>query len=189
MPSVSAPFGLRVAYSPGGIARPAVRPIAASYTTAIYNGDPIVIVAGGTIQLAVANSGRVDGYFMGCEYIDSTGKPNVSNYWPGVASATEIIAYVSEDTDAIYEAQCSAALTGISDVGSHIAISTAVGTGSTLTGISLAVLDVATLSTSTESQFQIDGLAPYENNAWTDTYPIVRIRLANSFAAAPLTAF
>ncbi len=189
MSTTASPFGLRPVYSPSGVVRPAQRSIAASYTTKIYNGDPVVIVAGGTLQKAVANSGRVDGVLMGCEYFDSTGKYNVSNWWPGVTAATEITAWVCEDPNMIYEAQCTAALTDVSDVGSHIAISTAVGTGSDLTGISLATLDVATLSTSTESQFQIDGLAPYQDNAWTDTYPIVRVRLANTFAAAPLTAF
>ena len=57
-PTVSAPYGLKAVNSIDG--KPyagAIRqiPIASGYTTAIYNGDPVIIATGGTIERAAAS--------------------------------------------------------------------------------------------------------------------------------------
>jgi len=187
MTTTAAAFGLRPVYHPSGVIRPVRRTIAPAYTTAIYKGDPVLLVAAGT-ELAVSNSGRADGVFVGCEYKDSTGKPHVSPYWPGTASCTDIVAYVIEDPDVVFEIQATGVI-ALTDIGSHAGVSTAVGTGSVYTGLSLASLLQSSLSTSTENQFVIYDIAPGEDNAWGDAYTIVRVKLAAQAFRFPPDAF
>lgn len=187
MTATSAPFGLRPAmHGSGGVIRPSRHVIDAGYTTALYKGSPVIVHTDGNINLAAANSGRIDGVFVGCEYTDATGKRNVSNYWPGTAGATNIVAWVYDDPNLIYEIQANATM-AIGTRGGGYGVAASPGSGSTLTGISTASLDVATAATGTK-QFLIVDIAAGEDNAWGDTYPIVRVKLGNSLFAAALTA-
>ena len=186
MSTTLAPFGLRPSYHPSGVARPEKYAITAASAAVIYKNGPVLITTDGYIIRSVDNSGLCDGSFVGCEYLDSTGKPIVSNYWPADTLATEAYAYVVTDTATVVEIQCNGALAQ-TDINSHIGI-TSTGLGSTLTGQSAGYALLSSLSTSTEAQLQIIGLAPYADNAWGDTYTIVRVKLANSHFAAPLTA-
>lgn len=185
MTTTLAAFGLRPSFHQSGQSRSTRRTILAAYTTAIYKGDPILIDAAGGVQIAITNSGRIDGVFMGCEYTDPTGKRNVSPYWPGTASCTDIVAYIADDPNVIFEVQADATL-AIDALGAGFGISATVGTGSTATGLSLAALSASSVGTGTK-QLQVVDIVPREDNAWGDTYPIVRVRLANSALAAPLT--
>ena len=112
-PVISAPYGLKPINLIGGqVFAGSTRqiPIAASYTTAIYNGGVVTLVAGGTIE----NSPLADdatplagvvGVFLGCSYINpSTKQLTFSQYWPGVAGATNILAFVADDPDQLYKA-------------------------------------------------------------------------------------
>ena len=112
-PVIAAPYGLKPINLIGGqVFAGATRqlPIAASYTTSIYNGGVVTLVAGGTIE----NSPLADdatplagvvGVFLGCSYINPTNKQlTFSQYWPGVAGATNILAFVADDPDQLYKA-------------------------------------------------------------------------------------
>lgn len=112
-PVIAAPYGLKPINLIGGqVFAGATRqlPIAASYTTAIYNGGVVTLVAGGTIE----NSPLADdatplagvvGVFLGCSYINpSTKQLTFSQYWPGVAGATNIMAFVADDPDQLFKA-------------------------------------------------------------------------------------
>ena len=187
MTTTAAAFGLRPSYHPSGVIRPVRRTIDPAYTTAIYKGDLVLIVAAG-INLAASNSGRGDGVFIGCEYIDPTGKPQVSAYWPGTAGCTEIVAYVIEDPDVVFEVQATGAI-ALTDIGSHAGISTANGTGSTATGLSLASLLQSSISTSTENQLVVVDIVPRDDNAWGDAFTIVRVKLGRQAFRFPPDAF
>ena len=182
-----AAFGLRPSYHPSGVIRPVRRVIDPAYTTAIYKGDLVLIVAAG-INLAASDSGRGDGVFVGCEYTDSTGKRHVSPYWPGTASCTDIVAWVIEDPDAIFEVQADGAV-ALTDIGSHAGISSTNGTGSTATGLSLGALKQSSISTTTENQLVVVDIVPREDNAWGDTYTIVRVKLGKQAFRFPPDAF
>lgn len=187
MTATAAPFGLRPAmHGSGGIIRPSRRSIDPSYTTAIYKGTPVIVHTDGTLNLAAANSGRIDGVFAGCEYTDSTGKRQISNYWPGTASCTDIVAWVYDDPNMIFEVQANGSL-ALSTMAGGYGVSASPGAGSTQTGISSATLDTATAGTSSKQLMVVD-LGGGEDNAWGDTYTIVRVKLANSVFAAALTA-
>ena len=112
-PIIPAPYGLKPINLIGGqVFAGSTRqlPIAASYTTAIYNGAVVTLVAGGTVEnspLAADTSplAGVVGVFLGCSYINpSTKQLTFSQYWPGVAGATNILAFVADDPDTLYKA-------------------------------------------------------------------------------------
>lgn len=112
-PIIPAPYGLKPINLIGGqVFAGATRqlPIAASYTTAIFNGGVVTLVAGGTIEnspLAADTSplAGVVGVFLGCSYINpSTKQLTFSQSWPGVSGATNILAFIADDPDQLYKA-------------------------------------------------------------------------------------
>ena len=112
-PTVSAPYGLKPINLIGGqvfAGQTRLRRIATSYTTNIFFGDPVKIVADGTIERANnTNSAPNEGFagvFMGCNYVSAaTKQPTWSQYWPGVAvvSGTVIQAYIADDPDQLFQ--------------------------------------------------------------------------------------
>jgi hypothetical protein len=186
MTATAAPFGLRPAmHGSGGLLRPIRRTIDPAYTTAIYKGAPVLTTAAGPINNAAANSGRIDGVFIGCEYTDVSGKYNVSAYWPGTASCTNIVAWVLEDPNAIFEVQGSSSHT-VADIGNGFGVVNP-GSGSTQTGVSTCALDTSTTGTGTKQLVVVD-VAQSEDNTWGDAFTILRVKLGNSVFAAALTA-
>jgi hypothetical protein len=187
MTATSAPFGIRPAYKPGGVITPVRRTLNAASAAAIGKGDPIVMGTDGFIVKATANSGRCDGIFHGCEYIDATGKPQLSPNWPADTGATEVVCWVVEDAEVIYEAQADASLAR-TDIGSVISFNA--GTINALTGLSTADLDVATLATTAGAgkHFLIYDIKPQEDNAFGDAFPIVYVKLALTSFSSSLIA-
>ena len=187
MTATAAPFGLRPAmHGSGGVIRPSRRAIDPAYTTALYKGTPVLIAADGTVNVAVANSGRVDGVFAGCEYTDSTGKRNISNFWPGTSGCTDIVAWVYDDPNLVFEVQANGTLASTTLAGGY-GVAASPGSGSAQTGLSSASLDIATAGTTSKQMIVVD-VAAAEDNAWGDTFTIVRVKLANSVFAAAVTA-
>jgi hypothetical protein len=146
-PTVSAPYGLVPINSVDG--KPyagATRqlPIASTYNTAIFNGDIVALVDGGTI----AKSGVTDdstttaanytyGVFVGVQYVNSQGQTVQAQYYPGNAAATSAVAYVVDDPMAAFKvavvlANSAVSSTNRSIVGVNMEIDQ--GTGSTTTG-------------------------------------------------------
>ena len=146
-PSVTAPYGLIPINSVDG--KPyagATRqlPIDSAYNTAIFNGDIVALVDGGTI----AKSGVTDdstttaanytyGVFVGVQYVNSQGQTVQAQYYPGNAAATSAVAYVVDDPMAAFKVAVVLANSAISSanrsiVGVNMAIDQ--GTGNTTTG-------------------------------------------------------
>lgn len=186
MSSTAAPFGLRQVYHPSGTARASEYSIAAAYTTTIFKGDPVLLATDGTITRAAAGN-TLYGVFVGCEYTDSTGKPNYSNFCPGTASCTDIKAYVITDAETVYEIQGVSALTQAA-IGDECDISV-YAAGSTSTGLSIVSAATGTLAgAGASAQLRIIGVAPYPDNALTDTYPILRVTINESALRAATNA-
>lgn len=121
-PTVSAPYGLRPINLIGGqvfAGQTRLRRIASTYTTNIFFGDPVKIVADGTIERADNTSSAPNegfaGVFMGVSYVSAaTKQPTFSQYWPGVSvvSGTVIQAYVADDPDQLFQVvACSSGTT------------------------------------------------------------------------------
>jgi hypothetical protein len=175
MPSTSAAFGLRPAFHPSGVVRPVAMTIESGYNANILQFQPVLISSTGNIQAAGASTPFV-GSFMGVEFTDTDGRRRVSNKWTAGTSATDIIAYVTTDPAIVYEIQSDATLT-IADIGSQMDFDS-VTAGSTTTGLSAAMLDVATKTTSGNALCRVVNLQPDVNNAWGDAYVVVQVQIS-----------
>jgi hypothetical protein len=123
--------------------------IAANYGTNIFQGDMVAQVTGGGIEVH-ADGGTVPvvGVFNGCRFTDpTTGKETFSNFYPASTNASDIEAFVIDDPNVIYEIQADAAFPVADLFGNFDIVYTS--SGSTVTGISGAELDVTTGATNT----------------------------------------
>ena len=143
-PTVSAPYGFEAINRVDGMPYAgAIRqiPITASYGTAIYNGDVVKLVVGGTVEKSAIGANVTAqptlGVFVGCQYVNSTGQIVQAQYYPtGVNSA---IGYIVLDPQAAFKAAVTTSgntsvVTSVTRavVGTNMAIAT--GTGSNATG-------------------------------------------------------
>ena len=121
--------------------------IAANYDTNIFQGDMVAQVTGGGVEVH-ADGGTVPivGVFNGCQYTDPTTSEQVySNYYPASTNASDIIAFVIDDPNVVYEVQADAAFPVADLFGNFDIVYTS--SGSTVTGISGAELEVSTGAT------------------------------------------
>jgi hypothetical protein len=189
MASVSRPFGLRPAYSPSGVLRPAAYTIAANYGTSILENQPVTIAANGTIEAAAAN-GRSIGTFSGVEFTTPDGQLRVSNRWTAAtptAANTPIIAYVTLDPSIVYEIQADGPI-AVTDIGSQANFTT-IGTGSAVTGLSTMMLAAGTLTNSGNAAMRIIGISPGPDNAPGDAFTVVQVQLSQHQNVADRVAY
>ena len=117
--------------------------IAADYGTSIFQGDMVMQVTGGGVEVH-ADGGTVPivGVFNGCSYTDPTTKEQkFSNFYPASTNASDIIAFIIDDPMVIFEIQCNAAFPVADLLGNFDIVYTSAG--STTTGISGAELNVS----------------------------------------------
>lgn len=112
-PTVSAPYGFQPVNRQDGMpyAGATTQYGIKSVSTAIYNGD-LVLIADGVVKstvtttstLSVANQANLTaGVFVGCQYVNTQGQTVQSQYYPGNAAASSAIAYVVVDENAAYK--------------------------------------------------------------------------------------
>ena len=194
MSATSAPFGLRPAFHPSGLdrAQALAGGITSGYSTAILKGQPVAYSASaGVIVPITANSTQAtwSGAFAGVEWTDTTGRRRVSNNWPANTAyiAGSCVAYFYNDEKIVYEIQADGSLAQTS-IGNEYNFSN-ITAGSTTTGLSQATLAVASAQTvGAQGQMRVVDLAPYVDNAWGDSYTIVRVTLPYSQFVAAATA-
>lgn len=187
MSSSSNPFGFRASYHNSGQIRPKAYTIASGYAVNLFAGDPVKLINTGTIDLGTSDGTRSGtaagiallGVFAGVEYTDATGKPTVSKFWPASTSATNIVAWVYDDPETLYDVQYTNPGTAGTDsvqtyVGRECDWTVASPGGSTATGLSNTYLSAVQ---STSGQFQITGFSPNPNDALTDAYVVATVRL------------
>lgn len=181
MSTTSAPFGFRPAYQPTGLDRAKKYTIASGYAANIFKNQPVVLVTAGTIQAGAAAADLL-GVFAGCEYVDATGKPTVSPYWPTGQVATQIVAWVYDDPSNVYEVQADGSIpqAAIGDQadGSNLTA------GSTATGVSAATLSATLAGAGVQAQWRIVGFSQALDNTPGDAFTVVQVQLARSQYAA-----
>ena len=189
-PTISAPYGFKAYNRFDGIPYAgATLQYPLTTGTAIYNGDTVKLVAGGTISLSGATtSGTIIGTFVGCQYVNSSGQTVQAQYYPG-SGVTNPIAYVVVDPTAEFKVAVTttgntSVVTGanITIVGTNVA--TAYGTGSTTTGDSgsSVVLPGNALGNATTLPFRVVAVVPdtsYANATGTVFYPEVIVKINN----------
>lgn len=141
--------------------------IAANYSTAIFQGDLVRLVTGGTVErfTATSTAGFIAGVFNGCFYTDpTTKKPTFRNSYPGSVNASDIIAYVLDAPETVFEIQADEAFP-VADLFGNFQIIDQNPVGDTNSGISRVELDVSTgASTITLPIKAIDISQDPENN-------------------------
>ena len=188
MSAVSAPFGLRPAFHPSGLdrAQALANGITSGYANNILKGQPVqygTTANGGTVGTIIpaTTSGAIAGAFAGVEWTDTTGRRRISNYWPASTAYVtgSCIAYFYNDQNIVYEIQADGSMAQTT-IGNEFNFSN-ITAGSTTTGLSQATLGASTaVGNGQQGQLRVVDLAPYVDNAWGDSYTIVRVVVANS---------
>lgn len=111
-PTVGAPYGLKPINLIGGLPfAGATRqiPIGSNYGTAIYNGDVVQLNSSGNVIITTLQNNSsavagVIGVFLGCSYTDPSSKQKLfSQSYPGAVVASDIVAYVCDDPNALFK--------------------------------------------------------------------------------------
>jgi len=150
MATTAAPYGLRPINLIGGqVFSGSTRQLAinSAYNTNIFYGDIVAIATNGTITKVTATGtdgttnalpAGVVGVFLGCTYTDPTLKYKLnSQYWPTGTVASDAMAYVCDDPDALFQIQASGTLAQTALGSNFPLVQTA---GSTTTGDSKVAL-------------------------------------------------
>lgn len=111
-PTVDAPYGLKPVNLIGGLPfAGATRqiPIGNAYGTSIFNGDVVQLNSSGNVIITTLQNNAtavngVIGVFLGCSFTNPTTKQKqFSQYYPASTAADDIMAYVSDDPNALYK--------------------------------------------------------------------------------------
>jgi hypothetical protein len=178
MSSTNAPFGLRPAFHPSGLdrAQALANGITSGYSSNILKGQPVKYSASAGVIVVASAGAAWSGAFAGVEWTDSTGRRRVSNYWP--ASTTFLtgscVAYFYNDNNIVYEIQSDATIAQTS-IGIEYNFSNTTA-GSTTTGLSACTLGVSTaIGSGSQGDMRVVDIAPYADNAWGDSYVVLRV--------------
>jgi hypothetical protein len=160
-PTVESPYGLVPINLIGGqvfAGSTRLLPIATNSSTAIYYGDVVTLLAGGTISRDTGtDSANPVGVFLGCTYTDPVYGKTFRQYYPGTTNISDIEAYVLDDPDALFKvAVCAGTNSNTisyvtqAAVGSNFKLANgANNAGSTITGNSKVGMDSTEGITST----------------------------------------
>ena len=162
--------------------------IASSYGTAIYQGDLVMQVTGGGVEIhAVGGTVPLIGVFNGCSYTDpTTGEQVFKNYYPASTAASDIIANVIDDPMVVFEIQADEAFPVADLLGNFDTIKT--NSGSTKTGISGDEVDVSTGATTATLPLKVIGISQDPNNqdvgsSNTNVYAVIQNHVFGAKAA------
>lgn len=153
--------------------------IASAYGTSLFTGDPVKITNGNVVL--ATNGADAVGVFIGCSYVDTTGTPQESPYFPA-ATTGNIEAKVVDNPNATFIAKGT---TNVSQVVEGNIYSMTIPAGDTYTGHSNAVVDtVATLVGALNIAGETDLGA---NTAMDDTDTFTVKSSSNAGAATSIT--
>ena len=178
MSAVNTPFGFRPAYNPIGLERAKKYTILSGYATQILKGMPVIFNTNGSV-VAGTTAADLIGVFAGVEYVDATGKPTYSNFWPAgqtVLAGTVPVAYVYDDPSDVYEVQADGSIAQ-SAIGDQADFSN-VAAGLTSTGLSTCTLSATLAGAGVQAQFRIVGFSQALDNAVGDAFTVVQVQIA-----------
>jgi hypothetical protein len=149
--------------------------IASGYAANVFYGDFVKMVAAGVIQKDTGTATMTPvGVFMGCAYTDpNTKQKTFSQMWPTGTVASDAVAYVLDDPDAVFKMQSDESLAQ-TDLGNNIGVVQTAG--STDIGRSKNALDGSTAATTNTLPLRIvefvDGPDSAVGDAYTDALVI-----------------
>jgi hypothetical protein len=179
MSATAAPFGCRAVFHPSGTIRqktmsgfPTIPP------AAVYKGDLIKLTGCGCAAVIVANDAAI-GIFEGCEYTAADGTPVISPYWPASLSGVTNIKWHYTPFDPLLECEIqSSGSIAVSAVGDSADM--VMAAGSAYTGVSGSSINSTLKGAAAVGNFRIIGLGQQADNAWGDSYTIVRVQIAKN---------
>ena len=147
-------------YDAGGLGE---YPVAAS-STAIYNQDMVAMANTGTAAVAAAGTTHNLGSLNGVFFTDATTeKPTFANNLKASNAATDIVAFITDDPNQIYEIRSNnSGASAQTDVGNTAEISYSAGASPNY--VSRTTLDDSTLATATQ-QLKIVGVSRDPDNS------------------------
>jgi len=155
-PAVEAPYGLLPINLIGGqVFAGSTRqiPIVSASATAIFYGDLVRLADTGTVTKDTGTSAATPvGVFLGCSYTDPVFGKTFRQFYPGTVTASDIMAYVLDDPDALFKVAVVSSGTTISFVNRTAVGNNAVlvqNSGSTATGNSRVAVSSTTNTIST----------------------------------------
>lgn len=180
MASTETPYGLRLAKRLGETNQTHgfnQYPIASGYAADLKCGDLVRLVASGGIEkeTGTTTAPACIGVFIGCTYTDSAMGWLTKQQWVSGTIASDAMAYVVDDPDAIFQVQANGSLDQTA-VGANAAI--VQGTGNLTLGRSGVSLNASTTATTATLPLRIVGMVDMEGfsvpgDAFTDV--LVRI--------------
>jgi hypothetical protein len=112
-PTIDAPYGFKPVNLIGGLPfAGATRQIniASNYGTSIYNGDVVQIDTSGNVLISAMTGATTSavagtiGVFLGCSYTNPSTKQKLfAQYYPASTVASDIVAYVCDDPNALFK--------------------------------------------------------------------------------------
>lgn len=208
-PTVSAPYGLKPINLIGGqvfAGQTRELPIASNTAGVINNGDIVRLASGFIVKetgtTTVSTTG-VTGVFVGCTYTNpSTGQKLFANSYPGSVVASDILAYVVDDPDALFQVAVtggatSTTITPIDNtiLGNNLAISQP-ASNSTISGNSNIGAYDSGANTTNSLPLRVVGLVPESIDSsgnysevivkWNAPYPTITIDFTGETASVAL---
>lgn len=185
-PVVSNPYGFRPINRIDGLPYAGAfrqLPIASTYNTAIYYGDPVAIVTGGTIAKSSTSGSEITsaviaGIFVGVQYVNAQGQTVQAQYYPGT-SVTSAVAYVVDDPMAAFQVAVGYA-NGVVTTVQQNAVGTNMsyyaGTGSATTGDSGAWVTAASGANTSTLPWRVIRVVP-DTNVTSTTFCEVLVKI------------
>ena len=167
-PTVSAPYGLKPVNLIGGqVNAGSTRqiPIASGYATSIFNGDVVKLSSDGVLVKETGTTTATPvGVFMGVSYTDPVLKYKLlSQYYPANTVASDIVAYVVDDPDALFKVALVSGTTVIAGYGRTIVgnnVSLVQNAGDANTGNSAVAVDGSSAATTVSLPIRIIDVVP-----------------------------
>jgi len=139
--------------------------IANGESSAIYQGDPVVLNANGSISVGSSAGAELIGIFNGCFYDDpTTKKPTFSNFYPGGVAQDNMKAFIFDDPNMLFEVKVDDTNGGQAQVGSNANIAT-YSAGSSNDGVSNVALDGSSFATDAGANFRVVSLSTDPDNS------------------------
>jgi|TARA_R110000744_G_scaffold65971_1_gene134895 hypothetical protein len=156
--------------------------IASAYGTAIFHGDFVKLVTAGTIELDTGTTSVTTvGIFLGCKYTDpNTNQMTFNQYWPASTAASDAVAYVLTDPQALFQMQGDGTLAQTALGANFALIQTA---GSTSIGKSKNAADVSTVATTNTLPLKLVEFVDSTTSAVGDTYTdaVYKVNVGHQF--------
>lgn len=196
MATTSSPYGLRPVNLLGGqnfAGSTRLYAIKSGYSVAIQNGDPVILTAGaagtggfvnrfnGTTTATTATaSATLLGVFVGVSYTDPVlGKTFRQNYTGGIV-ASDIMAYVVDDPDALFQAQFNGAA-GQNILGSNCSLIQTVAGSTDVNKVSGVGLSLSSATSTNTLPIRVVDFVSAPGSSVGDAYTDVIVRINTHF--------